>query len=727
MLHKQSSQRDFATIDFRALRDIFRRQKAVVGGTIVTLIVLSILITSQFIPLYTGQVLLLVDPREARVVNIDEVVSGMPANSATIDSEVEVIKSSRVAIDVIAGLNLLDTKDFTASKSILEWFDEITGLAIGGKNKKPHPTASLVRGLGVFHDRLQVRRRGLTYVIEINFTAQDPQMAADVANALSQAYLRQQTEGKLELNQRAIGLLRKRLLVLSRQLAVSEDAVDAFMRNRVDVTLLGKSSQDFEQAMVLWKNTRQESTQANMHFREVQRRVASGDFLSAAKALDSRGINDLVAMREKLADREGRLRSQISGQGPDLFDLQNQLRALTSRIREEVATANGSLQLRVSRAQERRKAARENVRQLAAKNRRSSGVALELWKLQQNTRATRDLYETFLARLRQTEQLQSVQLADSRVISAALPPIEPSYPPKALIFVLTLLFSTGLGVSIGFTRDYFAQDVHDEFQLEQTVEIPVVASIPAITPMGRAAPGNGFDERVIDMVVDHPMSVFSEAVRRTRIGLELAVQNGHQAGQSKSLSVMVAAAVAGEGKSTLAVLLARSWTQAGKKVALVDFDFRRPSIQRLFGGPPGKDAEPISGQGRNQALPRELMKDPRTAVKYVHAKNFIAPSESETGITERTIGRIIDSLKRRFDIVVIDAPPLLPVIDARLVLPSVDITLFVVRAHSTTHAKIVKALRDVRQGNKPVVAALNAVKSNVMSSSETDPYAHAYE
>ena len=714
--------------------DMLRRQARVIGGTILTPVLLAVLVTSQLTPLYTGRALLLVDPREARVVNIDGVVSRLPANSATIESEVEVIKSDRVAIDVIQSLQLLATQDFAVTKSLVDWLRATTGFAGTKTDRKPHPSAALVKALELFGKRLFVRRRGLTYVIEIAFTAQEPDLAANVVNALTRSYLRQQTEGKLEINQRAADLLRERLTALSRQLATSESAIDEFMQAQVDVALLGKSSQNFEQAMLAWRGARQESEKASARFKNVQKRVASGDYVSAAAMLNSSAINDLVSLRRNLAQKEGTLRSQSGGQGRDLFDLQNELRTLTSRIREDVATQNAKLRVRVAQVDERRKLARENVRALAAKNRQSSGVALELWKLQQNTEATRGLYETFLSRLRQTEQLQSVQLADSRVISAALPPIEPSYPPSGLIYILTFLFSAGLGVGLGYARDTFAQDVHGQTQLEQALDIPVVASIPHVTPSGQAlangqTPANGQGQHVIDMVADHPMSIFAEAVRRARIGLELAVQNGHLTGRKKSLCVMVTAAVSGEGKSTLAVLLARSWTQAGKKVVLVDFDFRRPSIQRLFGGLPETQAKPGTTTNRDETakIPREFQTDPKSTVKYVHAKNYVVASETETGITEETIRRIIQNLTRRFDIIVIDAPPILPVIDARLVLPSVDITLFVVRAHSTPHSKIHRALRDVRQADKPVVAALNGVKFSSTADMGYDPYARAYE
>ncbi|MFV2091820.1 MAG: GumC family protein, partial [Hyphomicrobiales bacterium] len=696
--------------------------------TTIALILLSVLVTSQLTPYYTGRALLLIDPRQSRVVNIDEVVSGLPANSATIDSEVEVIKSDRVAIDVIEKLKLLATGDFAASTSIIGWVRRLTGLTPALPEADPQSTAALVRALDVFRDRLSVRRRGFTYVIEITFTARDPEMAAKIVNAVSQAYLRQQTKGKLDVNKRAADLLRERLSALSRQLRDSEDAVDEFMRRRVDSALLSQSSQEFEAAMLLWRNARQEGQQTGALYQGVRKQIASGDYLSAASLLNSRGLNALVARRNQLAQREGELRSSANGQSPKIFNLQNELRILTSRIKEQVATENERLRSQVARLEERRNTARENLQNLAAQSRDSSRVALELWKLQQNTQANRILYETFLSRLRQTEQLQSVQFANSRVITVALPPIDASYPRTDLITILAFLLSPVIGCGVGFARDYFAQDMHGENQLEQALGIPVVASIPLVGNADRISPANGFDQGVIDMVGDHPMSVFAESVRRARIGLELAVQYAQPAARQNSLCVLLTAALSGEGKSTLAVLLARSWAQAGKKVALVDFDFRRPHLHRLLGtatnnletaGQPGPNGGGVYSQG--------YLDDPKSTVKYMHAASRLGASETELGLTEIKAKRIIEDLKRRFDIVVVDAPPLLPLIDARLILPSVDVSLFVVRAHATPHAKMARALRDVSQSGKPVVAALNGVKAGYSTDYGNDPYRGAYE
>ena len=274
-LQQQSPNSDLDTIDLRAIIDILYRQKRVIAGAILTLVALSVLVTSQLTPYYTGQALLLIDPRESRVVNIEEVVSGLPANSATIDSEVEVIKSDRVAIDVIQRLDLLATEDFAVSKSPVDWVRQLFGFSLAKPKEDPSSTAPLVRALNLFRDRLSVRRRGLTYVVEVAFTSRDPEMAAKVVNAVTQAYLRQQTEGKLEVNQRAADLLRERLSALSRQLAESEDTVDKFMQSQVDATLLGKSPQDFEQAMLLWKKARLEGEKADALYQDVRKQVAS--------------------------------------------------------------------------------------------------------------------------------------------------------------------------------------------------------------------------------------------------------------------------------------------------------------------------------------------------------------------------------------------------------------------------------------------------------------------
>jgi len=231
-----------------------------------------------------------------------------------------------------------------------------------------------------------------------------------------------------------------------------------------------------------------------------------------------------------------------------------------------------------------------------------------------------------------------------------------------------------------------------------------------------AGPHSKSNPVIVDMIVDQPVSALSEAVRRTRISLELAAQEYLTSGLRKANCVMVASAAPGEGKSTLAILLARSWSQAGKKVALLDFDFRNPSIHALLES--GHDGSAIA---KSAALHEEnaaakgsagFQTDPKSSMKYIHARNWLKSPNAEYGITALEIGRVIDDLKRRFDVVLIDTPPLLPVADAKLLLPSADITLFVARASSSTHAQVLRAYRDVQQFGTPVVAVLNGIKGS---------------
>lgn len=715
MTRQDLSKTEVELIDFRALWGIALRQYKVILATSLSLALLAVVTIGLITPRYTSQALLLIDPRQSHLVNIAGVMSGLPANSAKVDSEVEILKSSRVAIEVIKSLGLEENAGFLTTPSVFDRLAQFVWPSSPQNFPASEDKLTLLKTLDSFGKELEVKRRGLTYIVEISYTSTNSDLATKIANRIAEVYLELQTEAKREVNQRAVGLLKERLAALTEQLQTSEVAVESFMEQQVELALTNAAPQKFEQALKNWQKHRNDTEQLAALFEKVRTSHSNGNHQSAALLLNSTSLDNLIAHQKVLEAKETSLRSQPNFAEAVLFTLQNELRQTNSLFREEVASQVEDLRLRVAEAKEGGMTAKEVVRDVVAANHDQNGPALELWKLQQNSEATRVLYETFLSRLRQTEQLQSVQFADSRIISAALPTLRPSFPPASLILVIIGFVSVGVGLGVGVLRDRFAENIHEEDQLEQAMKIPVMTGIPNLPRSSTASARGAFDPSLVNMIIDQPVSAFSDSIRGTRIGLELAAEDVSAIGLRKALCVMVASAAPGEGKSTLAILLARSWSQAGKKVALLDFDFRRPTIHALLEGANDNAAmgsDKLDLDQTNGTNSSGFLSDPKSSMKYVHARNWLKSPDAEFGISSAEITRIIDDLKRRFDVVLIDTPALLPIADARLVLPSADITLFVARASSSTYTRVLRALRDVQQFEKPVVAVLNGVKKS---------------
>jgi len=254
---------------------------------------------------YRATTIVLVDPRQPRVTN-SEVMSGIGADAAAVESQVEIIESSALARKVIEQLNLSADPDFN-SPSILDIVRDWLGAMIG---RDPGAAAEqrINRIVFAFQKPLNVRRRGLTYVIEISYASKDAAKAARISNAMAEAYLDDQRSAKAEITARATGWLGARIEEMRDRVRDSERAVADYksVHGFVDVTqgnkLISRQVEDITQQLAL---TRTRSADAQARLEQVQQVAQrTHDPATLSEALQSQVITALRSQYAEAADRK---------------------------------------------------------------------------------------------------------------------------------------------------------------------------------------------------------------------------------------------------------------------------------------------------------------------------------------------------------------------------------------------------------------------------------------
>ena len=663
-------------------------------------------------PLYTATSTVLVEPHRSSVVDSDNSRPAQPnsADDAIITSQVSLIQSVSVLQRVVDRLDLAHDPEFGPHKTVL---GSIKRFLFRPQPLAPGQTAEMVaKGVALdflLRHRLKVSRDTTTFLININVSSDMPQKAATIANAIVDSYFEEQVRSRYDTQRTAASWFNKQITDLKSQVLASDKAVEEF-RAAHNLTIAQGSTINDQQLANL--NTqlieaRVQTAEARAKYEQVQNIIRTkADPGTLTQALTS----DVIArLRTQYADVAKTLADVSSKYGPKhplVANAQAQVRETQRLIDEEVQRILESTRQALQVAQSREDALQKSLDDLQHVSNAAGGDQVRLRELQREAEANRTLYASFLARYKETTAQESVDLPDARIVSKADIPIAPSSPKTLLIIVLALLGGLGFGSVVALTADRFDRRVKSRQQLEDISGFPTLAAIPIIGTRelaSRAARGRRelpkYDPNAEGMllpamqpplsryVLEEPTSLFAELIRAVR----LAVQRAARTAAVKV--VMVSSSVDGEGKTTLSVNLALSLAAVGVRTVLVEGDLRNPEMSRSL-------CARVSVGGlevvRSEAgFGHAFFVDPETGLTVLPSppsQRVIADSEF---VFSEAMNNILERLKQNFDCVVVDLPPLMPLVDARALAELVDRVVLAVRWDSTPQDVVEQALNTI--------------------------------
>lgn len=290
----------------------------------------------------------------------------------------------------------------------------------------------------------------------------------------------------------------------------------------------------------------------------------------------------------------------------------------------------------------------------------------------------RQLYQDTLARMKTVAQQRTVVTADARVAAEARPPDRPSFPPRDILVWLGGFLAFVLSAALAYGRDHYSRIIRTEADIEAVSGVRNIGVLPA----GRSR------RRLHDEIVDNPFSAFSEAIRRTFLGLELMTSSGE-----RRKTVLLTSAASGDGKTTVSIALARAAAGSGLRTVIVDCDLLRPKLHESLGIDKGPGLADLMTGGK-RAITALLKPDARSNLTVVTAGEGSRVTSARM-FQSIEFAAFLTELERRFDFVVLDAPPVGPMAGILPLMRSVDTVLFVARGNATKAHDARLALREV--------------------------------
>jgi succinoglycan biosynthesis transport protein ExoP len=667
------------TVDLREMGRILRRRYRMVALPPAILAGLALVYVVVVSTLYTATSTVLVDPRRANVVETNQsVLSNFGTDDATIESQTLLIQSVAILDRVVRKLKLTDDAEFTPKPGILDPIKRLFSSSGPGDGASPEDAARS-RSVEILQKRMKVTRQGTTFLVDINISSESPQKAATIANAIAEAYFEEQVRAKYDATRIAANWLNGQINDLKSRVGTSEKAVEDFrsannLTVSQGVTVNDQQITDLNNKLIA---ARVQTAEARAKYDQVQEIAKSGgDAGGINAAISSEMITKLRTQYADIAKNEADLSSRYGQRHPLVANVRAQLRDTQRLINDEIRRILDSTRHDFDIARSREASLKQSLDQLQGVSTSSGQAQVRLHELQREAEANRTLYESYLARSKETTAQESLEMPDSRIVTKASIPIRPSSPKTLLILGLAVMLGLGAGAVLAFLADYLDGRIKTLEQAEAISGVPALAALPSINARelaGRARRGHDelgrYDPRTVKLLpsalqpplmryaIDQPGTFFAEAIRAIRLALQRTMR------LQPVKVILVSSALDSEGKTTLAGNLAQSLATLGIRTLLIDGDLRNPQLTRALcpraeigllevalGRATPEQAILVDGSTGLSILPS-------TAVKQV---DII----TELMFSERIVD-VLDHLRHRYELIIIDSPPLVPLVDGR--------------------------------------------------------------
>ncbi len=608
----------------------------------------------------------------------------LPAD-AVADTEVQVISSREMAARVSEALKLEQDALFNPlldrRPGRLDPLRRLIGMA-PDPYVAPTPAESREAVLDRLQAGLTVARVGTSLALSIGYETTDPLYAARIANEYARRYTLGQLDAKQRTNRETRDFLAKRLEELRGQANADNEQVQ---RYRVASNLLSTSGASLTEQEISSYNqgvaeARAQAVEdrARLETARAQLRGGStGD--DVGEALGSGVVSALRSRQADGAAQLANLRARYGPRHPDVLKATSELNEINANIQAEIGRVISNLDAKAQVSRERLgsiSGSLSGARGTLAQNNRAM-VTLD--DLNRKAAASQALYESYLNRFKETSAQEGAERPDARILSLAETPDTPSSPNVGLNILLGLVLGTGFGLVAALVAEAMFPGITTGGEVESRLGARYLAGIPLLSSVAKKAPPP------IDAVVALPGSAFAEAFRTLRTALHYAVPGRVQ-------TIAITSALPQEGKTTLSACLARVAAIGGEGVVLVDCDLRRRGISHAFHTEIPENAPGLIEVLKGQAtLDQALLVDEASGARLLLAPRAI--SDAGDLVQGEAMDRLLDELKTRFSLIVLDAPPLLPIAYARIIAAKADATIFVVRWRRTADHAVKAALR----------------------------------
>ncbi len=671
---------------------LLNRRKALIIGAGLLAVALTALIIAQATPMYKASSRIMLDTRTFKVMSTEAALSGVDTlNLGAIQSELEVIQSEFLIGRVVDRLGLATNPEFNGTKPpgfldsslapIRElWHSGIASLLAPSQPRAPQsapaPRAGRIddsdpgrrAAIGTVASHLSVTLLGRTFVILITVESTDGTMSARIANAIAEVYLADQVDNKNEANRRATEWLEERLAELRRNLQVSEDAVATYRRDKglagsPEGVVSSQTLSDLNSRYINAKTRRIEKESRLVALSKAS--LNPNELANITEVASNAGLSTLRQQEADLTRRIAEYQTVYGPRHPKVIQAQAELASVRGRFLAATQSITLAIRAELDAAKSEEEELRAQVERSSVMVGATSQYEAELKQLEREAQSNRALYESFLNRFKELREQQDIQRADARILAYAWPSSTPSSPNYKTGLFAAFLIGCLLGMAGAVAAEKLDRVFRSASQVEKATGVAVLGMVPLVK--GSA----GLRANIVTQVLDRTTSSAAEAMRAVFTAISLSNLD------RPARVIAVTSSTPAEGKTTFAAALGGLLTKmnASRRVLLVDLDLRQAKLAVALGlkDRGGTIDEYLMG---TKTLDECIRRHDVSGVDYICARADTpnAPEILESHAMKAALATFAD----RYDLVILDSPPVMAVSDARIIAQLADYTIFIV-------------------------------------------------
>jgi len=713
----QSQMMGEEVIDLRQYWQTIMQHKTGIISFSIVVTLLTILVVFSMTPIYRATATLLIESQQAKVVSIEEIYGLDSSNTEYYLTQFEILKSRRLADNVIRKYQLLDHEEFNQKPFItFSWRDVAAGFLPDLAAEEPSKEAVFQGVVDAFIERLSIAPVRKTQLVKISFDAFDPVFAAKIANAIGEAYIDGNLEAKLSLTIKATSWLNERLGGLKETLSESERKLQAF-RDREQIVGSGGGLDIANRELDLVAAKLVDSKRARLEVEGVYREIKAMGANAVAERYESIPavlshpvIQSYKESVLKVEQKKSELSKRYGRKHPKMIAAMSELNSARSSLNTQIMSVVRGIENKYRIARQSERALQGSMGENKKNIQGLMGKSYQLKELEQEVRTNRALYDSFFTRLNETTATSSLESANARLSDPAVAPRVAAKPKKKLIVILSFVVSLMFAVVCAFLLESLNNAIKTAADVQEKLGQAMLGLLPELKDTAEKASYKQY--------IDNAKSAFSESVRTIRTGLVLSsLDNPHKV-------IAVTSTVPGEGKTSVAFSLAYSLGQL-ERVLLIDADMRRPSIGKFLGY--SAAAPGLSNLVADTATFDECVHRYDQAGIDVMSSGIIPPNPLEL-LSSKRFATVMQTLEERYDRIVIDTAPCQAVSDALVLSKHVGSMVYVVKADDTSGTQVKAGLKRLADINAPVAGVvLNRVNVTKGSRYYAEGYSGYYD
>ena len=646
---------------------------------------------------YISEATIVISPDENKIVNIEEVYA-LDSQINRINNQIAILRSDEVLEYIVEDkkkqLEFESLYSNTKSSFIQRIF-----------KRKQKVDKEYVKN--ILRSNFNVNNIPRSDVLKLSFISKDPKISQLALKSIIDSYQRYEVDSKIQITNYANTKITTRLKDLVRQIDEAEKKLADYKKNNKLVDTGNVKELKIKEIESISKRI----IDAKQDFQKKQNdllsiKVADGDVDALLAIEDLRKIKSISLIKDDLSANKSQIQSLsliYKDAHPKLvkaYDLEknlnNQLKKEIDISIEQKAFELGNLDNFIKLSNEELEKATDELRIIEEKE-------AGMMKFSREVESSEKLYESFLQRVKETNEAQNLQVSKLKIIETPSLSLNPISPKPNQNFILSLFLSFFAFYSLVFYKELNASVIKSPEAID-SLEIPQVGVLPKVSKLKR-----GF--HILQMFLEDSESNFSESIRSSRAIIESKFK--------KNSSYMITSSNPSEGKTTYAFNLALS-LEKSSKVLFIEADIRRPSVLNSF----YKFDKEIQGLGEiisgSHQLKDTTFKVPGTNLDIITSgeKRF----DMSDIVNKDQIKKFFDVLKLEYDYVIIDSPPVQPVSDTLILAQATDYNLFLIRSEATRTVTFMSSIKKIQN----VGSKIHGIIINDLDTSKDSYYAYYY-